>query len=661
MKYLPAIDSPSDLKTLKIDELLDLCDEIRQEIVSTISHTGGHLATNLGAVELSVALHYVFDAPADKFVWDVSHQSYAHKLLTGRRRVFHTLRQYGGMAGFTKRSESEYDPFGAGHASTSISSALGFATARDNAGLDYKVVAIIGDGSMTGGMSFEGMNNAGTSKKNLLVILNDNHWSISKNVGAISKYMTSVMADEKFNRLRNEIWELTGKFKRRDEIRKAIARIESSLKGLLVPGMLFQNLGFRYFGPIDGHDLPLLVKTLQNLKNLTGPILLHMATVKGKGYEPAEENPTRYHGVGKFDKVTGKLASRTTCRPSYTSVFGDTLVEMAERDHRVIAITAAMATGTGLVEFSTKFPDRFYDVGIAEGHAGCFAAGLAAAGARPYVAIYSTFMQRAYDQVIHDIALQKLPVVFCMDRAGIVGEDGPTHHGVFDISYLSTVPNMTVVAPKDGNELCAILHHTIGSELSGPVALRYPRTEIPTDMISDTVGIDWGKWELVSSPEDIVILAVGSMVSTSLQAVRELAGNGINITVVNARFVKPLDYEMLKHIKSIAHTVITVEENSLRGGFGQAVADFLLSSGYMGKFKALGIPDQYVAHGNRNLLLKDVGLDVSGLVTTISDMVSTVPRESGGFLQKLMFRRNGAGKKRTHTHQNEYVAKNKDE
>ncbi|MCK4373128.1 MAG: 1-deoxy-D-xylulose-5-phosphate synthase, partial [candidate division Zixibacteria bacterium] len=474
MKYLSKINSSSDVRELSLEQLEGLADDVRQEIISAVADTGGHLATNLGAVEMTLALHHVFDLPTDKLVWDVSHQVYAHKLLTGRREQFHTLRQYGGLAGFTKRAESDCDPYGAGHASTAISAALGIAAARDLAGRDFKVVAIIGDGSLTGGLAFEGLNNAGTSKKDLLVILNDNTWSISKNVGAMSKYLTNIMADEKFNRLRNEIWELTGRFKRRDKIRATISHIETSLKGLLVPGMLFQNLGFRYFGPIDGHDLPLVVKTLQSLKNLGGPIMLHLATKKGKGYDPAEGDPTSYHGIGKFDKVTGKPAKKSG-RPSYTKVFGDTMLELAARDKRVIAITAAMATGTGLDKFAQEYPDRFYDVGIAEGHAGCFAGGLAAEGARPYMAVYSTFMQRAYDQIIHDIALQKLPVVFCMDRAGLVGEDGPTHHGAFDLSFLGPVPNLEVAVPKDGNELRSMLHYTIEHELPGPVAIRYPR------------------------------------------------------------------------------------------------------------------------------------------------------------------------------------------
>ncbi len=656
MKYLSKIDSPDDLKTLSEEELAELSEEIRREIISAVSHTGGHLATNLGAVELTVALHYVFDSPSDKLIWDVSHQSYAHKLLTGRRDSFHTIRQHGGLSGFTKRSESDCDPFGAGHASTSISAALGFAAARDNAGLDYKVVAIIGDGSLTGGLAFEGMNNAGSSKKDLLVVLNDNTWSISKNVGAISKYLTNIMSDEKFNRLRDEIWEMTGRFKRRDRIRETIAKIEKSVKGLLVPGMLFQNFGFRYFGPIDGHDLSLVIKTLQRLKNLQGPIMLHVATVKGKGYEPAEGDPTRYHGVGRFDKVTGKLARKSSSRPSYTSVFSDTMVELGRKDKRVIAVTAAMATGTGLDKFASVFPERFFDVGIAEAHASCFAAGLAAAGARPYVAVYSTFMQRAYDQIIHDIALQELPVVFCMDRAGLVGEDGPTHHGAFDLSYLGNVPNLTVAAPADGNELRSLLHYTIGHELPGPVALRYPRAEVPTDITAEVAEIEWGKWELQSPLSDTVILATGSMVSASKQAAEMLTEQGLAVAVVNARFVKPFDSEMLQHAIGVARAIVTVEENSLRGGFGQTVGGFLLDHGYQGRFKALGLPDRYVTHGNRALLLKELGLDAAGLAREVAGIVAPGDKEGRGFLQKLMFRRNGVGRKKAMAHRTESVA-----
>ncbi|MEW5995021.1 MAG: 1-deoxy-D-xylulose-5-phosphate synthase, partial [Candidatus Zixiibacteriota bacterium] len=492
------------------------------EIISVVSETGGHLATNLGSVDLTVALHHVFDLPKDKLIWDVSNQTYAHKMLTGRRDRMRTLRQYRGLAGYGKRDESEYDHFGAGHASTSISAAIGFAAARDNAGEDHKVVAIIGDGAMTGGLAYEGLNNAGSMKKDLLVILNDNTWSIAKSVGGISRYLTNIMADEKFNKLRDEVWELTGRFKRRDKIRATISDIEDSIKGLLVPGMLFEKLGFRYFGPIDGHDLPLLIKTLQRVKNLHGPILLHVATVKGKGYEPAENDPSKFHGVGKFDKITGKAGRKSPGRPAYTDVFGDTMLELAAKDDRVVAITAAMPDGTGLMKFAEQFPERFFDVGIAEGHAGTFAAGLAAGGARPYVAIYSTFLQRAFDMVAHDVALQNLPVVFCMDRAGLVGNDGPTHHGVFDLTYMSTIPNLTVAAPKDGNELRAMLHYTVDNSFEGAVAIRYPRDSIPTDMQDEIAHIEWGEWKALTPLNDIVLLATGTMVTVGQQAAKIL-------------------------------------------------------------------------------------------------------------------------------------------
>ncbi len=649
MKYLDKIKSPADVKKLTTDEMVELAGEVRQEIISAVSNTGGHLATNLGAVELTIALHHVFDLPTDKVVWDVSHQVYAHKLLTGRRDRFHTLRQYKGLAGFTKRSESEYDAYGAGHASTAISAALGIAAARDNAGQDYKVVAVVGDGSLTGGLAFEGLNNLGTSKKDMLVILNDNTWSISKNVGAMSKYLTSIMADEKFNRLRDEIWELTGRFKRRDKIRSAISRIEGSIKGMLVPGGLFQNLGFRYFGPIDGHDLPLVIKTLQSLKNLGGPVLLHLATVKGKGYAPAEGDPASYHGVGKFDKVTGKPDKKTGL-PAYTKVFGDSMIELARKDQRVIAITAAMTSGTGLDRFAKEFPQRFYDVGIAEEHAGCFAAGLAAEGARPYVVIYSTFLQRAYDQIIHDIALQKLPVVFCIDRAGLVGEDGPTHHGAFDLSYLSAVPDLTVAAPKDGDELIAMLHQTIDSERNGPVAIRFPRAAIPYELKGKLHSIDWGRWEECTPLTDTVVLAVGTMVATAIEARTKLADQGIEIGVVNARFVSPFDMDCLDRVMTTAKRIITIEENVYRGGFGQAVGAYLMSHKYNGEFRSYATPDRFVTHGARDLLLKEIGLDPDGITESIRSIVRK-EHTNGGFLQKLMFRRNDSARRKTSSRQ----------
>ena len=646
MKYLPTIDSPEDTKKLTIEELVELAEEVRQEIVSTVSETGGHLASNLGAVELTIALHYVFNLPQDRLIWDVSHQTYAHKLLTGRREQLRTIRQYHGLAGYSKRTESAYDHFGAGHASTSISAALGFAAARDLAGLDNKVIAVIGDGAMTGGLSFEGMNNAGALRKNLIVILNDNTWSISKNVGSISKYLTGIMTDEKFIKLRNEVWEMTGRFKRRDKIRETVRRLENSIKGLLVPGMLFEKLGFRYLGPIDGHDLPLLVRTLGDIKNMTGPVMLHIATTKGKGFAPAEEDAFSFHGVGKFDKVTGIATPSKNNLPAYTQVYGDTVMELAEKDKRVVAITAAMTSGTGLEGFAEKYPDRFFDVGIAEAHAACFAAGLAAEGFRPYLTVYSTFMQRAYDQVVHDMAIQNLPVVICMDRGGLVGNDGPTHHGVFDLAYLSTIPNVKVVAPKDGNELRAMMHHTIDHEVEGVVAIRYPRDIVPNPITEEVEDIEWGTWERLSGQSEIVVLAVGSMVHQAKAAAELLKEKEIPVTLVNARFVKPLDTDMLDEIREHARVVVTIEENSLRGGFGQAVAEYLLSEGFGGEFKALGVPDAFVTHGSRSELLREVGLDGEGIASAIEELETEHPRAEGSFLKKLGFRRNGHTKKK---------------
>lgn len=637
MKHLPNINSPADLKNLTPEELVEVAAEVRQHIIHSVSETGGHLATNLGSVELTVALHHIYDAPKDKIIWDVSHQAYAHKVLTGRKDQMHTLRQYGGISGFAKRDESEYDHFGAGHASTSISVGLGFVAARDLKGDDNSVVVVIGDGSMTGGLAFEGLNNAGTLQKNMLVILNDNTWSISKNVGAISKYMTSIMSDNRINQLRDEIWEFTGRFKRRDKIRSTISRLEDSIKGLVVPGMVFEKMGFRYFGPIDGHDLPLLVRTLQNLKQIHGPVILHIATVKGKGYEPAEEDPYKYHGVGKFDKITGKLDPKGAGLPAYTKVFGDTMVELGDKNKRVVAITAAMSQGTGLDPFGTKFPDRFFDVGIAEAHAGCFAAGLAADGMKPYLTIYSTFLQRAYDQVIHDIGIHNLPVTICMDRAGLVGEDGPTHHGVFDIAYLSAVPNYTICAPKDGNEFRAMLHYTADHDMNGPVAIRYPRESVPVPMTEAIPTLEWGKWELLTPLTDIVFFGVGTMVAIGLEAAGRLRQQGISISVVNARFLKPLDIEFIDQIRQQAKTIITAEEACLRGGFGQAMSEYLLSNGYTGKFQALGIPDDFVTHGARKYLMRDVGLDVDSVVAAIEAVPDN--KQKNSLLQRLMFRR----------------------
>jgi len=649
MQHLSKIDDPADLKQLKVEELVELAEDIRQLLITTVAETGGHLASNLGVVELTVALHYVYDFLEDKLVWDVSHQCYTHKILTGRKDQLKTIRQYGGLSGFAKRSESKYDAFGAGHASTSISAALGLAVARDMAGKKHKVVAVIGDGAMTGGLAFEGLNNAGSMKKDLLVILNDNTWSISKNVGSISKYLTSIMTDEKLYKLRREIWELTGRFKRRDKIRETISRLENSVKALLVPGMFFEKLGFNYFGPIDAHDLPLVVKTLVDIKKMDGPVLLHVASKKGKGYTPAENDVISYHGIGKFDKSTGKATPSKSVNPSYTKVFGNTIRELAAKNKKVVAITAAMCNGTGLDDFAREYPERFFDVGIAEGHAACFAAALAAEGMRPYLTVYSTFMQRAYDQVIHDMAIQKLPVVICMDRGGLVGNDGPTHHGVFDLTYLSTIPNVMIATPMDGNELRAMMHYTIDNNLDNVVAIRYPRDSVPTAMTEKPETIEWGTWEWLTEPGEIVVLAVGSMVTVALKVKELLVEKGLDLSIVNARFVKPFDKAVLDQVKQRARLIVTLEENSLRGGFGQAIADYLSTAGYDGKLKTIGIPDTFVTQGTRSELFREIGLDAKSISETIKNLVYDEHKTAAGLLQKLVFRKNGAAKKKTDT------------
>ncbi|UCD95008.1 MAG: 1-deoxy-D-xylulose-5-phosphate synthase, partial [Candidatus Zixiibacteriota bacterium] len=623
----------SDLRELDVEQLTALAEEIRQEVISVVSANGGHLASNLGVVELTLALHYCFDIPTDQVVWDVGHQSYVHKILTGRAGRLTSIRQYGGLAGFPRRDESPADAFGTGHASTAISASLGLAAARDYRGMKHKIIAVVGDGALSGGLSFEGLNNAGASKKDLIVVLNDNEMSISRNVGALSKYLTNILTDKRFNKLRNEIWELTGRFKRRDKIRAVVSDIEKSIKGFFVPGYLFDKLGFRYYGPIDGHDLSLLIKTLTQMKDLPGPKLLHIVTVKGKGFGPAEADATRFHGIGAFDKITCQSNSKSAL-PAYTKVFGDTIVELAEKDDRVVAITAAMCPGTGLTAFAERFPDRFYDVGIAEAHAVCFSAGLAAGGYRPYVAIYSTFLQRAYDQIIHDVALQNLPVVFCIDRAGLVGEDGPTHHGAFDLSYLSVIPNMTIMVPRDGDELRAMLHLALETELKGPCAIRYARASIPAPLEKDVRKIEWGKWHQLRFMGDTVIIAVGTMVETALKAHEILTGEK-DCSVINARFVKLLDTEMLDYCMRTYDHIITTEENNVVGGLGQMVGGYLSASGYKGHFQPLAIPDRFITHGSRTMLLKEVGLDVDSLV----DIIRQLQTARRTLLQKLKFRK----------------------
>ncbi|MFQ6032721.1 MAG: 1-deoxy-D-xylulose-5-phosphate synthase, partial [Candidatus Zixiibacteriota bacterium] len=529
-KWLDQINSPDDLKKIPIENLGELAEETREKIITVVSKNGGHLAPSLGVVELTLALHYVFNSPQDKIVWDVGHQCYTHKLLTGRRNKFGSLRKYEGISGFPKNSESEHDVFDVGHASTSISAALGMVCARDQKKEKFSVVAVVGDGALTGGLSFEGLNNSGAFGKNLIVILNDNRMSISKNVGAMSKYLTDLLTDEKYNKLKAEVWELVGRFKRRDKIRAAVAKVEESVKGFLVPGILFEKLGFRYFGPLDGHDITDLIKTLKHLKTLNGPILLHILTKKGKGYKFAEEDAPRFHGIGAFDKVTGN-SNEQVGKTTYTDVFGRTMIKLAQKDEKIVAITAAMTLGTGLVDFAKAFPERFYDVGIAEQHGATFGSGLASQGLKPIYAVYSTFLQRAFDQVIHDVALQNLPVILAIDRAGLVGEDGPTHHGAFDLSYLRQVPNWVVMAPKDGSELQNMLYAAVKWR-NGPVAIRYPRGPIPDDPKGGFTQIKMGSWERLKKGKDLAILAIGSMVYPALEASEQLGKEGINVEVV---------------------------------------------------------------------------------------------------------------------------------
>jgi 1-deoxy-D-xylulose-5-phosphate synthase len=615
---LDDIDSPADLRRLSIPELVILSQEIRERIISVVSEHGGHLAPSLGAVELAIALHYVFETPRDKLIWDVGHQAYGHKLLTGRRDSFHTLRQCGGISGFCKRSESEYDVFDAGHASTSISSALGIACARDLAGKDFKVIAIIGDGSMTGGLAFEGLNNAGAMGTDLIVVLNDNTMSISKNVGAISTYLTDLITNPIYNRLKVDVWELTGKMATVGRRIRALAgRMEESIKSFLVPGMVFEALGFRYFGPIDGHNHTQLIKTLKQIKDFKGPILLHVLTKKGKGYKFAEEDAPKFHGIGSFVKLDGTVNTSKKV-PSYTEIFGKTMVQLAAQDKKLVAITAAMSIGTGLTDFGKRFPKRFFDVGIAEPHAVTFAAGLACQGYRPVVAIYSTFLQRAFDQIVHDVALQKLPVVFAIDRGGVVGEDGPTHHGVLDLSMLRQIPNMIVMAPRHEDELRHMLKTAIRYN-QGPVALRYPRgSGVGIPLSSRLHPIEIGSWEIVRQGSDAAILAVGSMVQPALKAGQILSKKSLEVSVINCRFIKPIDIKVLRKLVVQQDHLFTVEENVLAGGFGAAVLEFLEAEGLEGTaVTRMGLPDHFIEHGSREKLLSQIGLDEEGISSCV--------------------------------------------
>ncbi len=616
---LKRISGPEDLKGLSMDELETLAGLIREEIIQTISSTGGHLAPSLGAVELTIALHRFFDSPVDKIVWDIGHQAYAHKILTGRLERFHTIRQTGGISGFLKRKESIHDVWEAGHASTAISAALGMAKARDLQGEDYKVVAVIGDGAMTAGVAFEALNNAGHSKNDLMVVLNDNSMSISKNVGALSIYLGQLRSDPTYSRMRNDISSLVRKIPRfGDAMANTADKIKDSFKYLVIPGMLFEELGFKYFGPIDGHNLADLESVLNSASKVKGPVLVHVITHKGKGYKYAEADAANFHGPGPFDIVSGKIVKKPAA-PSYSSVFGSALVDLAKEDQNITAITAAMPDGTGLSAFQKEFPDRFFDVGIAEQHAVTFAGGLASSGLKPVVAIYSSFLQRAYDQVLHDIALQNLPVVFALDRAGIVGADGETHHGIYDFAYLRNIPNMVIMAPKDENELRDMLKTAVLHD--GPISLRYPRGSSQGLEPKKVEPLEIGKAEVLKEGKDITLVAIGSMVYKALEAAEILKEKGIRATVINARFVKPLDIETISHWAKKTGKVLTIEEHVKMGGFGSAVLEALSAQKISASTRVLALPDEIIEHGDTEELLHMQDLDAEGIVKQAMELL----------------------------------------
>ena len=622
-KILDRVNSPLDLKTLTVKEMNKLAAEIRHLLIEVVSKNGGHLAPNLGVVELTLALHRVFDSPRDKIIFDVGHQAYIHKIITGRKAAFPTLRQYKGISGFPKRQESEHDIFGVGHSSTSVSAADGIATARDLKGENYHVVAVIGDGAMTGGMSFEALNHVGDTKRRLIIILNDNDMSISKNVGAMSQYLYQLRTGETYNKLKRNVESWLGGLTHGDEVLELIDRVKGGLKYAVVPESMFEYLGFKYLGPVDGHNIEALLPVLTAAKKETGPVLIHVITTKGKGYEPAEIHPNKFHGTGPFDIATGNKITKPGAPPTYTEVFGKTLVELAGKDKTIVAITAAMPEGTGTNYFAQTFPERFFDVGIAEQHAVTFAAGLATQGIKPVAAIYSTFMQRAYDQVLHDICMQNLPVKLCMDRGGLVGDDGYTHHGVFDYAYLIPMPHMTVMAPKDENELRHMLL-TAMEYNEGPISLRYPRgSGIGVDISEPLHALPIGKAEILQEGTDLIIWAIGSMVTEAEKTAGILKEKGISAGVVNMRFAKPLDEELLVQDAIRTRRIVTMEEGVVKGGVGDAIMEALNDHGLLQATAVLsfGIPDQFVSQGDKKLLMRDIGLAPDQMAEIISQWI----------------------------------------
>jgi 1-deoxy-D-xylulose-5-phosphate synthase len=626
-KFLNAIDFPEDLRKLDLKDLRVVCTELREFLVDSVSKSGGHFGAGLGTVELTVALHYAFLTPRDKLIWDTGHQAYPHKILTGRRNQMHTIRKLNGLSGFLKRSESEYDVFGAGHANTAISAALGIATARDLAGDDYKVVAIVGDGSLTGGMAYEAMNNAGLLRKDMIVILNDNEMvslsSVRPTLWSFHNYFSEVLTHPSYNKFKTNVWELTGKLDTfGDRLRSVAQKVERGVKAVVTPGMLFEALGFRYFGPFNGHNVFKLVEIFKHVRDLKGPILIHVRTMKGKGYLPAEKEATRLHGVTPFDKITGISPKKANELPTYTAVFGEALVEICRKNPNVVGITAAMPDGTGLTLLNKEMPDRFFDVGIAEQHAVTFAAGLATQGCIPVAAIYSTFLQRGFDQVVHDCSIQKLHVVFVLDRSGLVGGDGPTHHGALDLSYLRCIPGMVVMAPKDEQELRDMLFTAIEYK-DGPIALRYPRGNVlGVSMRPDFQKLEIGKGETVRKGKDIAILAIGDMVRPSLAAAEILKAEGIDSEVVNMRFVKPVDDDLVRSAAEDIGAILTVEDNVIQGGFGSAVLESLARQGLTKvPVRLHGLPDEFVEHGTPNELHELLGLDAQGIADTAKELV----------------------------------------
>jgi 1-deoxy-D-xylulose-5-phosphate synthase len=627
MNLIESIDTPADLRKLPLEKLPDVAEEIREFMLTYVSQSGGHLSSSLGAVELAVALHYCFDTPADKIVWDVGHQAYAHKILTGRREQFKELRQVGGISGFPRISESEYDAASVGHASTSISVALGLAIGRDLKKESHDVIAVIGDGSLSGGLAFEGLNNLGSLSTNMIIVVNDNKMSISQNVGALSRYLTRVITDKRYKKIKDEVWELTGRLPTVGKrIRTLIHDIDETIKHFVIPGKLFEDMGIRYFGPVDGHNISELVEVFRFVKNHTkGPVLVHAITTKGKGYRFAEDDATKYHGISKFALDTGDVVGSAKTNPSYSDLFGATLAEIGRTRSDVVAITAAMPDGTGLAAFRDEFPDRFFDVGIAEGHAVTFAAGLALKGLKPVVAVYSTFLQRAFDQIVHDVALDGLNVTFCIDRAGIVGEDGPTHHGTLDLSFVRSVPGAVIMAPRSGSELRRMLHTAMACT-KGPVFIRYSRGSIPEDALdSDISPIPIPEPETVKNGSVCALVSVGGMFTNAKAALSILEKEGLNPTLVNARFVKPLSEKFYRKLFSSHTHIVTLESNSLAGGFGSGVLELAaaFNTGSRPKILCLGYPDNFIEHGSTARLMENIGLDPQSIAGRIKDFLQS--------------------------------------